>query len=265
LHSLELGHGVAVALEGSVDNIGSSIVKVGHNRLVLGTVPLNVARLTVAVSVHILVVHVENGLLAGHPLAVSIGNRGVGGEHASDVPVEQVGVVGQGLGMVSVIVHHDGAVRAETTTDTTDDEVNDPGVYETATDVEILDGQLTDDEHTEKATELGAGDVRGGVEIGAENGSGDLFHFTFGEPGAEDSKVVLSLIGPGGSAFLEVMLGETEANKFVVGDVLGGLGVDLSTLEIIVGVLLLLGHFPVAAVLARGVVQGDTSSCFTHY
>jgi hypothetical protein len=265
LQSLELGDRVAVALEGSVDDIGSSIVKVGHNGLVLGTVPLHVARLTVAVSVHILVVHVEDGLLAGHPLAVSIGNWGVGGEHASDVPVEQVGVVGQGLCVVSVIVHHDGAVRAETATDTTDDKVNDPGVDKTATDVEVFDGQLTDYEHTEEATELGAGDVGGGVEVGAENGAGDLFHFTFGEPGAENGEVVLSLVGPGGSALLEVVLGKTEANKLVVGNVLGGLGVDLSTLEIIISVLLLLGHFPVATVLARGVIQRDASSCFTHY
>jgi hypothetical protein len=236
--SLELGDGVAVALEGSVDDVGARVVEVGHDGLVLGAVPSDVAGLAVAVPVDVLVVHVEDGLLTSHPLAVGIGHRGVSGQHAGHVPVEQVGVVGQGLGVVRVVVHHDGAVGAETAANSAHDEVDDPGVGEAAAHVEVLDGQLADHEEAEDAADLGAGGVGGGVEVGAVDGAGHFVHGAAGEPGLEHREVVLGLVGPGGHALLEVVLRQTKADQLVVGHVLRDLGVNLSALEIIVGVLL---------------------------
>jgi len=138
-----LGHGIAVALESSINHICAVVVHVRHHGLAHGAVPLDVARVTVSVAVTVLVVLMEDGLLASHPLAMSIRHRGVSGKNASDVPVEQVGVVSKRLGVESMVVQNDRSVMTETTANTTDNEVHDPGVGKSYTHVEVLNWEFT--------------------------------------------------------------------------------------------------------------------------
>ena len=126
--SLELGNSIDVALEGTVVNIGSVVVKVGHDWLVHGTIPLDVAWLSHAVSVHILVVLMVNWSLASSPLSVRIGDRRVLGENAGNSPVEEIWIVDESLGVESVIVEDKWAIVSETTADTSEDEVANPTV-----------------------------------------------------------------------------------------------------------------------------------------
>ena len=91
--SLELRGRVAVALESSVDNVGAVVVHVWHDWLVHAAVPRNVSWLSESVSVHILMSHVENWVLACSPLAMCIGNRWVLRQNSGNVPVEQIWVV----------------------------------------------------------------------------------------------------------------------------------------------------------------------------
>jgi len=248
--SLELGHGVAVALEGSVDDIGTVVVHVRDDGLVHGTVPLHVARRSVTVSVAVLVGVVVHGVLASSPLTMSIRNWGVLGEDTGHGPVEQVWVVGKGLGIQGVIVQTDGTVVTETLSESPDHEVGDPDVSDTATCVEVLDRELTNNGKTEDTTNLGAGSVVGPVPVGLVARSGDFLHFAAGEPASENSELFLSLGSPGGHDFLEVMFGHTETDQVVVGNILCLLGVDLSALHIIVGILLSLSWLPGGTVLA---------------
>ena len=70
LFSLELGGGIAVSLEGTVDDIGSSVHEIWHNWLILRSIPRNVSWLSDSVSVTGLVVLMEYWLLSGSPLSV---------------------------------------------------------------------------------------------------------------------------------------------------------------------------------------------------
>ena len=264
VRSLELGHGVAVPLEGTVDDIGAVVVHVRDHRLVHRAVPLHVARLSVTVSVHILVRKVEHGVLASSPFAVCIGHWRVLWKDASHRPVEQIGVVGQGFGVQGMVVQADGAVVTKTLTESPHNEVGDPNVGKTAAGVEILDWQLTNEGETEEAADLGTGGVVGPVEIRLVDGSGDFLHLAAGEPTSEDSELAFSLWRPGRHDFLEIMLRHTEANQVVVLDILGLLGVNLSALHIIIGVLLLLACLPGAAVLATRGVKRNFAVNFTH-
>jgi len=127
---------------------------------------------------------VDRGL-SGSPLAVSIRNWRVLGEHTGDVPEEEVGVVGKCLGVESVIVHDDRSVVLKTATETSNDEVGDPGIGDPATNVEVADGELTDNGKSEEATELSARCVVGPVEVGSVNGAGNFLHSATGEPASE--------------------------------------------------------------------------------
>ena len=75
--SLELRASVDVTPESAVVDIGTVVVEGRHDRLVLATVPLDVARLAVPVPVHVLVVLMVDRGLPRAPLAVRIGNRRV--------------------------------------------------------------------------------------------------------------------------------------------------------------------------------------------
>jgi hypothetical protein len=194
--SLELGVGVDVTLEGAVVNVGTVVVQVGHDWLVLGTVPLNVARLAHPVPVHILVVLVIDGSLSCAPFAVCIGHRWVLGENASDSPVEQVWVIDESLGVEGVIVQHNWAVVTETATDTTDDEIADPSVGQPAANIEVLDGQFTDHSESEEDANLSSGGVVGPVEVGLVSRSGDHAQILLGEPALKNVHIVESLGSP---------------------------------------------------------------------
>lgn len=105
-----MGSRVAVALESTVNDVGSVVVHVWHDWLVHAAVPRNVARLSEPVSVNVLVSHVENRVLTGPPLAMCIWHWWVLRQHAGHIPVEEIGVVSECLSMESVIVHNNWTV-----------------------------------------------------------------------------------------------------------------------------------------------------------
>jgi len=246
-----------LSLEGTVGNIGAGVVHERHNRLVLSAVPLHVARLSENVSPCGLVVHVEHWVLACSPLAVCVGHWGVLGQHARHIPVEQVGVVSQSLSVEGVVVHHNGSVVSQTAAKTSDNEPHAPNVRKAASSVEVFNWQFTDHRKTESNTDLSAGGVVSPVEVGAVDGSSNLVHLTAGEPRSKEGELTLGLGSPGGHRLLKSVLGHTEANKVVVLNVLSNLGVNLSSLEIIIGVLLLLTSLPARPVVHLGVIKRD--------
>lgn len=95
MSSLELGHCVAVSLEGAVDNIRADIDHIRHNWLVLRAVPRNISGLSLSVSVGGSVVLMVDGSLSSSPLSVCIWERGVLGENLGQVPEEEIWVVHQ--------------------------------------------------------------------------------------------------------------------------------------------------------------------------
>ena len=66
---------------GSIDHIGSNVDHVWHNRLIHRTIPLYISRLSLSVSISILMILMEDGGLSGSPFSVSIGYVGVSGEN----------------------------------------------------------------------------------------------------------------------------------------------------------------------------------------
>jgi len=107
--SLELRNSVDVSLEGSIDDFCTVVDHVGHDWLVHTSIPLNVSRLSVSVSVGCSVVLMEDRGLSGSPLSVSIRDRWVLRKNSGNGPVEQVWVVDQSLGMQSMVVHDNGS------------------------------------------------------------------------------------------------------------------------------------------------------------
>lgn len=209
----------------------------------------------------------EDRLLTSHPLAVSIGNRGVGRQHAGHIPVEQIRVVSKSLGVIGMVVQDNRPVVAETATNTTDNEVHDPNVCETSANVEVLDGQFTNGHKTEKATKLSTRSVVRIVEVGTIYGARYLTHLALGEPAGNNSEVLLGTGSPCRHALLKVVFGQTETDELVVGDVIRGLGVNLTTLKIIISVLVFLAAFPIAAVVLAGLcsrIKRNLGGCFTH-
>ena len=236
--SLEGGSRVAVALEGTVDDIGASINEVRHDRLILRAIPRHVARLSHAVSVASLMVLMEDRSLSGSPLAVSIGHRRVSRENAGDVPPEEVRVVQQRSHVELRVVGDHGSLVSETSADAVGHEDGHPTVGEDASGVEVLDGELTDDSETEKASQLGASSIVGPVEVGLLDGTNDhLLGSRAVEPRGEHIKVLLGFISPGGRPLLDLVRRKTEANKLAVLSVVGDLIVDHSSLSIIGSVL----------------------------
>ena len=235
--SLELGRGVDVTLEGTVVDIGAVIVHEGHDRLVLGAVPLNVARLPETVPVDVLVVLMVDRGLSSSPLSVRIGHGRVLGDHAEHSPVVQIGVVEQRLGVELMVPKDEGAIMAETTTDTTDDEEDDPSVGQPATNVEVLDGQFADHGEAEEHTKLRAGSIVGPVEIGLVSWASNDGKVIPGEPALKDLLIVEGLGSPFELSLLEGVFRDTETNEVTVLDVVSRLGVDSTSEFIVVGVL----------------------------
>ena len=237
VHSLELRGGVNVTLEGTVVHVGAVVVHEWHDRLVLRTVPLNVARLPETVPVDVLVVLMVDGSLSGSPLSVRVGHGRVLGDHSEQGPVEQIGVVQQCLGVELVVPHHHGAVCFETTADTADDEEHNPTVGQPATNVEVLDRELTDDSKAEKDTKLSAGSVVSPVEIRLVAWASDHGQIVAGEPALENLLIVEGLGGPLELSLLKGVFGDTEADQLTVLNVVGSLGVDSTSHFVIIGVL----------------------------
>ena len=151
-------------------------MEVGHNRLVHGSIPLDVSRLSVPVSVHVLVVLVEDGVLSSSPLSVAVRNRRVRGQDSSASPVEEIRVVSESLGVLGMVVQDQRSLVGETTASTSDQEVDHPDVHDGGTGVEALDGQFSDEQVASKASEESTRVVVSPVEIRSVHGSGHLVH-----------------------------------------------------------------------------------------
>jgi hypothetical protein len=117
---------------------------------------------------------------------VSIGLRGVSGKDLCQVPVEQVRVVDQRLGVKSVVVHHDGARLTETSAKTTSHEVDNPSISQPASNIEVLDGELSNEEETQEAADLRTGCVICPVEVRTVSGTGNnALHVVAREPASQ--------------------------------------------------------------------------------
>ncbi len=237
VRSLELGNRVDVSLEGSVVNICAVVVEVGHDGLVHGAVPLNVPGASEAVPVDVLMVLMVHGSLSRAPLAMSVGSGGRLGQDTGHRPVEQVWVVDKSLGVESVVVHHDRAVVAETTADSTDNEPADPAVGQPASDIEVLDGELTDDCEAEKNSELGARRVVSPVEVRLVSRAHNHVEVSAGEPALQDVDVVEGFGGPLELTLLKNVLTDTETDQLAILNVVRELRVQSSSSSIIVGIL----------------------------
>ena len=100
--------------------------------------------------------------------------HGVGlGQHLGGGPEEEVGHVDEGLQVHLVTVHDKGSLLEETSGISSDHEVDTVEVGDPASDVEILDGQLSNDHKSEGDSQLTSGGVVGPVEIRLVSGSGD--------------------------------------------------------------------------------------------
>ena len=188
--SLELRNGVSVSLEGAVDDVGTSVVQVGHDRLTHAAVPRNVSWLSESVPVGGSVVLMVHRSLSGSPLSVGIGHRRVSGEDSCAGPVKEVGVVDQRLGVEGVVVEHDGSVGEETAAKTSDHEVDAVGISQPAPHVEVLNGQLSDDQEAKGNSHLSAGSVGSPVEVRTVDGAGhDVVHVLLSEPAAHLHKI----------------------------------------------------------------------------
>lgn len=256
---MKLGSRVARSLESTVGNIGTVIEHVGHDRLVHGTVPRNVSGFTESVSVNILVVLMVDRGLSGSPFAVCVGNWRVLGQDTADIPEEEVGVVDQGLGVHGVVVQADGSLLSESTTQSSNNEEHNPGVSDSASNMEIFDGELTNDSETEEDSQLSATAVVGPVEVGTVDGASDFVHGSAGEPGLKDGEVFDGLIGPHGLGLLDNVIGHTETNELSILNVLRNLGVKTTSHSVIIGVLLFLRRLPgLLVTLSIRVIKGDS-------
>lgn len=127
-----------------------------------------------------------DGSLSSSPLSVSIGKRGVLGKNLGQVPEEEIWVVHQGLGVECVIVHDDGSGCLKTSAKTSANKVDDPGVSQPASDVETLDGEFSDHEQTESASQLCSRGIVSPVEVTLVDWSGDnVVHLVSLEPGSQ--------------------------------------------------------------------------------
>jgi hypothetical protein len=140
-------------------------VQVWHDWLIHAAVPRNISWLSESISVYSSVILMIDWVLSGSPFSVSIRNGWVLGQHSGAGPPEEIWVVDQGLCIEGVVVHDNWSVVEKTTTKTTDHEVDAPTVCEPASNIEILNGQFSDNEETKKASKLSARSVAGEVPV----------------------------------------------------------------------------------------------------
>ena len=209
-------------------------MEVGHNWLILRSIPRNISWSSLSVSVASLVILMEHGVLPGSPLSVSIGDGRVSGEDTGKIPPVQVGVVKESTGVETLVVAHHWSLISEATADSLGPEEDNPAVDEPASGVEVLDWELSDDQEAEEAADLGAGGVASPVVVRSGTGSNvHLLSLATGEPGSEHSEIGLSLRSPVGHPLFNLVGGDTEADEVIILDVVGDLPVDHSLLPII--------------------------------
>ena len=236
--SLEGGGGVAVSLEGTVNDIRALIDEIRHDGLVLGAVPGNVSGLSSSVSVASLVVLVEDGSLPSPPLAVGIGHWRVSWEHSADVPPEKIWIVEQGSVVELTIVSHEWSLVSQASSESSANKEHHPEVSEDATSVERLDGQFTNYGQTKEASQLGSSGVVGPVPVRLLHWSHDhLVSLGVVEPRVQDLQIFLGLVGPAGLPLLDLVGGNAETDQLTILRIVGDLVVNDASLSVIVGIL----------------------------
>mgnify|MGYP000023275364 FL=1 len=182
--SLEWGSGVAVSLEGTVDNICSGIDKIWHDWLILRTVPWNISWLSNSVSVTGLVVLMEYWGLSSSPLSVGIWNWWVLWENSAEVPPEEIWVVHQSSSVELMVVHDNWSLVSETSSESLRNEEHQVEVRQPASDVEVLNWELSDSSQSNEDSKLTSGGVVGPVPVGLGDWSdNDVFSLALWEPG----------------------------------------------------------------------------------
>jgi len=148
----------------------------------------------------------EHGVLSGSPLSMGIGHRGVSGQDTGDVPPEQVWVVQKCSGVELMVVHHDGSLVSQASSESLGDEHYEPPISEPASDIEILNGELSDHEHSEHASNLGSGGIVGPVPVGLLRGSHEnIVCSTLWEPRLKNINIMLGLWSPAREPFLHIV------------------------------------------------------------
>ena len=107
----------------------------------------------------------EDWRLPHSPLLVSILQRGVLRKDSGEIPVEQIWIVDESLGVDLVVVGDDGSGVLQPSAQPSRDEETDVEVGDPASDVEVLDRQFSDEEQAQHAPDLGPGCVVGEIEI----------------------------------------------------------------------------------------------------
>ena len=126
--SLELRSGVAVSLEGSVDDIGTLVDEVWHDWLAHGTVPVDISWSSHSVSVDDLVVLMMHWSLSSHPLSVGIWGWWVPWEHTAHVPPVEIREVDHGSLLPPLVVEHDWLLVSETSSQSSGNEECEVGI-----------------------------------------------------------------------------------------------------------------------------------------
>ena len=199
-----MGGRVAVSLEGSVDDIGTGIDEIWHNWLILRAVPRNISWLSLPVSVARLVVLMEDWSLSRSPFSMSIWHWWVLWENSAQVPPEHVWVVEEGSSMELVVVEDDWSLVSQSSSETLAHKPRQPGVCEPASDIKVLNWELSNDGKSKDTSELASSGIRSPVPVGLAHWSHDnIISLIFWEPRLEDFKISLGLWGPLWKPFLD--------------------------------------------------------------
>lgn len=229
---------VAVSLESTIDDIGSSVHEVWHDWLVLGTVPRHISWLSESVPIAGPMVLMEHWVLPNSPLEVSVGHRRVLRENSSEVPPKEVWVVVQSSLVDVVVVHGDWPLEPESSSNAVTHEEVQVSPSDPASHIEVLNWKLSDGSKSEQDSDLTSGGIVGPVEVRLAGWSGDeVVHLVSWEPRREDVELLLSLWSPSWKPLLNLVSRNTETDEVVVLDVVSDLVVHHSSLSIIISVL----------------------------
>ena len=125
----------------------------------------------------------EDGSLSHSPLSMSILHRGVLWKNSGQVPIIQVRHVYQCLCMIFVIVQDKGSLMSKPSGQSSDNEVGDIEVGDPSSDVEVLNGKLSNNEEAKHSSYLGSCGVVSPVKIRLVSGSRNyLIHPVSSEP-----------------------------------------------------------------------------------
>ena len=128
-------------------------------------IPSDVSRLSVPVPVASLVVLVEHGVLSCSPLGVSIWHWRVLGKNTGKIPPEEVWVVEEGTSVELMVVGYKGSLESKTSSESLGNEEHQVGVSNPASNVEVLNRQLSNHRDSKQASELSSGCIAGPVPV----------------------------------------------------------------------------------------------------